>query len=98
MICNFLFFAAETNMTAEANDPVIAREPRITVYTMVTVVASRPPVPPRELGLHLRVLAGARVRMRVVTNPALRPSVRQEIHSVIPARANTRMSATSETL
>ena len=38
LFCLFIF-AAETSMTGEVNAPVIAREPRITVYTMVTGVA-----------------------------------------------------------
>ena len=38
LFCLFIF-AAETSTTGEVNAPVIAREPRITVYTMVTGVA-----------------------------------------------------------
>ena len=85
-------------MTGEVNAPVIAREPHITVYIMVTAGAALQPQP---LGRapRLRAQAGALwVLMRVVTNPALRPLARQEIHSAIPARENIHMLGTSETL
>ena len=87
-------------MTGEVNAPVIAREPRITVYTMVTGVASPPPpAQPRGLlGLPRLTPGVPRGQMRVAgTSLALRLLARQEIHSVIPGRENTRMSGTSGT-
>ena len=84
-------------MTGEVNAPVIAREPRITVYTMVTGVAwPPPPAQPRGLPGLPRLTPGVpRGQMRVAgTSLALRLLARQEIHSVIPGRENTRMSGT----
>ena len=83
-------------MTGEVNAPVIAREPHITVYIMVTAgVALQPPMWPQGHVLLHRAQAGVpRVPMRVVTSPALRPLARHEIHSVILARENIRMLGT----